>query len=760
MLQDNKALADAGRTELVGAKEEGLAEIIERAIGILRRQYVVVIFVALLGVGAGFIYLQIAAPIYTAKASLLIDSHSRSPLGSQSAIFSGDPLEIESQIEIIKSDAVALNVIRKLQLMSDPAFNQRTGFISYLLGYLMEIGGTTRPSSEPRAADKMIGAFESGLKVEPVSGRVISISYSSSSPSRAAEITNAIAQAYITDQLEARYDANRVATNWLQERLKELHNEADTAQRAVEAFKSQNNIVTAGGRPLDDQQVADLNSRLVASRAQTSDTLARLNRIQAVLNLGPDNADINVIAGVISDSNSSIATGLRQQYLEMARRESDWSARYGKDHIAVVNLRNRMREIRQSMFDELRRSAEVVKNDYEAAKQRQEEIEKQLANTIGQSHASNQAQVTLRGLESTADGYNGLYESFLKNYMEGAQQASFPISDARVISPASAQQITKKPKAGLILALSIVGGIGLGLGLGMLRDIMDRVVRTGKQLESALQVPCIALVPLLKSEQAGYPSPKAKPRRDANEQKEATNVPGIYWTVCHSPLSSFAEAIRSIKLAIDLHMATRSCKVIGFTSTLPNEGKSTLAASVAQLAAQAGRRVLLVDCDLRNPTLSRMLAPGAAAGVVDVISGRSSVTDTILTEPRTSLAIMPAGKKIPRFLTSEILSGEPMSKLFESLRQYYEYIIVDLPPLVPIVDVRGSTHLIDSFILTVEWGRTRIDLVEHALSSAVKVYDGLIGAVLNKTDMNFIKRYDSSGAYNYDKHYARYGYTE
>ena len=276
----------------------------------------------------------------------------------------------------------------------------------------------------------MIAAFESNLTVEPVGGRVVAIKYNSTSPDRAAQIANAIANAYITDQLEAKYQANRIATNWLQERQQQLREQADAAQRAVDSFKKQNNIVTtADGKSLDNAQVAELNSRLVAARTQTSDILARLNRLEAIVRLGPSDTHID---GAISEINSPIATTLRQQYLELARRESEWSARFGKDHLAVVNLRNRMQEIRNSLFEELRQAAETAKNDYEIAKQRQEEIEKQLANTVAQSQSTSQAQVTL--LDGTAAAYRKLYDGFLQQYMGSTQQATFPITEARVIS--------------------------------------------------------------------------------------------------------------------------------------------------------------------------------------------------------------------------------------------------------------------------------------------------------------------------------------
>ena len=248
------------------------------------------------------------------------------------------------------------------------------------------------------------------------------------------------------------------------------------------SFKKQNNIVTTDGKSLDNAQVAELNTRLVAARTQASDVLARLNRLEAIVRLGPSDTHIE---GAISEINSPIATTLRQQYLELARRENEWSARFGKDHLAVVNLRNRMQEIRNSLFDELRQAAETAKNDYEIAKQRQAEIEKQLANTVAQSQSTIQAQVTL--LDGTAAAYRKLYDGFLQQYMGSTQQATFPITEARVISAASPPLEKSKPKTRLVLALSLIGGLGLGIGLGILRDTMDRVFRTAKQIEAELQ---------------------------------------------------------------------------------------------------------------------------------------------------------------------------------------------------------------------------------------------------------------------------------
>src|SRR5262249_11424508 len=206
--------------------------------------------------------------------------------------------------------------------------------------------------------------------------------------------------------------------------------------------------------------------------------------------------------------------------------------------------------------------------------------------------------------------------------------------------------------------------------------------------------------------------------------------------------------------------ANRLSTVIGFTSAVPNEGKSTTAASLALLIGQVGQRVILIDCDLRNPSLTRALAPNGTTGIVEVLSGERSVDEVSWRCPVTNLVFLPAPEKSGLLHASEILASAAAKKLFEQLRLSYDYIVVDLPPLAPVVDVRATGHLVDFYFLVVEWGTTKIDVVQHALSRARPVYENLVGAVLNKTDMDQIGHYDMHRSEYYDnKHYARYGLT-
>jgi succinoglycan biosynthesis transport protein ExoP len=585
----------------------------------------------------------------------------------------------------------------------------------------------------------------------------IEIDFQSFDPDRAAQIANAVADAYMVDTLEAKYQTTRRTAMWLQDRLKELREQSSSAERAVVEFKAKNNIVDTGGRLMNEQQLTELNTALLKARTQTAEARARLERVEQILiSDAPDSA--TTAAATVADTlRSEVITKLRQRYLDLQAHESDWSQRFGPDHLAVVNVRNLMREIRRSILDELQRIAETYKSDYEIAKTREESVEKSLTELVAQSQTTNEAQITLHSLESSAQTYKTLYDSFLQRYMESVQQQSFPLSEARVITEAT-RGWRSAPNTMQVVAMASMAGLFLGVGIGLLRELSDRVFRTASQVEEILRADCISVVPMMGKDRkrmalAARRAAADRPRTIKHDQR-------LLWEVTDAPFSRFAEALRAIKVAADLSRLVKENKVIGITSSMPNEGKSTIAMACAALIAQSSGTVL-VDCDLRNPSLTRSLAPEAKSGVLDVMSGKTHLNDVTWTDPATNLTFVPAVVQSRLAHSSDILASEAMRKFFDQLRSSYEYIIVDLSPLAPVVDVRAMSHLIDSFLFIIEWGRTNFDVAEHALNMARGVHDNLLGVVLNKVDMNAIGRYESyRGNYYYKRYYARYGYTE
>ena len=768
MLQTNRLQSDNELPEGLaqGGEDGGIGSIINFVVGFLRRRYLWIIVSVVLAIAACFIYLRITPPTYTAQAQILLAAPPQFVKQQSLAAPEFDLGQMETQLQIIRSRAIAVAVIKQLKLEDDPDIKDSgPSFFSSLWRrfhkWVLPPPNERQVEAADQPPESMIQDFQERLSANRVNfSNVIEVSFSASSATQAAEIANATAQAYIADQLNAKLEANRLATRWLQERLRDLAEQALQAERTIGAYRSQKNIVSSGGKLIDEQQVTELSSRLVAARAQASEALARLNRYETTLNANlPDSAAIGTLDAAGADALSNpIINSLREKYLDLSRRESEYSARFGRDHLAVVNIRRQMRDLRTSILDEVKRLAEFSRGEVDVAKRRQEELEKRLAEAITQSRTTDSAELTIRSLENQAKALRSMYDSFLQRYMGSLQQETFPITETRVLSPASPPQFKSKPKGKKILVIGLVGGLGLGIALGLLKELMDRGFRTSAQVERALELPCLSLVPLLPSIEEA--SPPLQSEEDLKRRYISTSS-AIHRAVVDMPLSRYAEAIRSIKLAIDLSPDKTSAPIIGITSAMPNEGKTTISTSLAQLIAHCGKKVIVIDCDLRKPMLTKNLAPKAAIGLAEIVSQERSIEEAVWRDPKTNLVFLPAAGPGPVIHTTEILSAEATRELFAQLRADYDYIIVDLPPLAPVVDVRATSMLIDRFVLVVQWGQSKIDTVQHALHVAPHIYERMMGVVLNKTDIKEMVRWDSyTSDYYSDKHYALYGLSD
>ncbi|MGN1287329.1 MAG: GumC family protein, partial [Bradyrhizobium sp.] len=315
------------------AELPSLAETFDAFVTYLLRQYWVILGTAGLCLFGGICYLMTAAPSYTALATMIIDTRKFQAFQQQSPAndVPVDSSAVESQVEILKSENVALAVIRDLKLNEDPEFiGSRAGAAGAVLDFVSSLFAGSAPPNEFDRTRRAVRAFQKQLDVRRRGMTyVIEVSFRSLDPERAAQIANAVADAYIVDQLDSKYQATRRASAWLQDRIKELRTQASNAERAVLDYKKTNNIVTSSGKLLNEQQLGELNTQLVHVKSQVTDAKAKLDRIEAVVKGGvPD-------ATVADTLNNQVITKLRSQYLELANREADWSSRYGYNHLAA-----------------------------------------------------------------------------------------------------------------------------------------------------------------------------------------------------------------------------------------------------------------------------------------------------------------------------------------------------------------------------------------------------------------------------------------
>jgi exopolysaccharide transport family protein len=747
------------------SQSDALSRLLERLTGIIRRQYLLIFIIIAFTTAIGGVSLMTTPAVYSAHAKLLIDSGKVRAMQQQVAPYNAyvpfDFAEIMTQVEVLKSDGLALAVIKHLHLTENPAFVGRTeqGGLQALFGPLTGLfGATTVEPPDTRSEAELTRAALGTLRAQRTVGRVgetyvLDVGYTAFNPDLAARVANAFADAYIEEQLDSKYQNTRRANVWLLDRIKDLRAQAAAADRAVFDYKEKNKIVDVGARLLSDDQVTQLNSQLVNARAHMADTEARLDRINEIMKQDvPD-------AGTADSLTSGVITSLRSRYLDLAAREHIFSERYGANHLAVVSLRTQMTELRRSIADELNRIAQSYKSDYEIAKARVQGIETNLAGLISKTQLISRDRIGLSDLETTAKIYHSIYDNFLNRYMEATQQQSFPITDAHVIGTAESYQ--SGPNTHKIISTAIFLGLILGFGAALLREAVDRVFRTRQHVEAILRTNCLAVLPRLTPSAvvaSGAGDDAQNVQQPADSAKRIVSDTSDFTRVLEEPRSLFAEGFRSIKVAADIASAIKENKIIGVTSSVPKEGKSTIASNLAESMAHAGKRVVLVDGDLRNRTLSRNLAPGATTGLLEVLGSQISLPQAVYTDSRSSLAFLPAVIDSRLTHTDEVVGSKAFKQLLDGLRKDYDYIVVDLPPLAPVSDARATAGIIDSYIYVIEWGRTKINVVQHQLAAAPELYDRILGVVLSKADLKILARYEHYYGGNY-KNYSSYGYA-
>lgn len=364
----------------------------------------------------------------------------------------------------------------------------------------------------------------------------------------------------------------------------------------------------------------------------------------------------------------------------------------------------------------------------------------------------------VREMESNVSTYRALYDNFLQRYVQTVQQQSFPTVEARIAALANPPSDKSAPKTMLILAMMLAAGGAVGTTLAAFRELLDGSVRTGDQLADATGAPCLGILPAL---QVREPKQKRWFSRDHIEIEPVERQfrsEGILAVVENARYSRFSETIRSIKIAADLTVPGGSCRVIGISSCLPNEGKSTVAANFALLAAGGGVKVLLIDTDLRNPKLSRLLTVDPQLSLVEVVAQPDLLGQAIWwNSSLPNLHFLPGRTADSVADSFDILSGKGMHELLAQQATHYDYIVLDFAPLAPVVDVRAALSMVDGMLLVARWGATTIKILNRAVKMSDGLADKLFGVVLNRVDMKKLKKYDELDSdYYRNSYYLKY----
>ncbi|TIL50530.1 polysaccharide biosynthesis tyrosine autokinase [Mesorhizobium sp.] len=750
---------------------------VERLLGMAARQAKVVVACAAIGLFLGVLYLQTTPPTYMATSRVLIDEGLNKVVDEVSAasVSMQTDSAILSQIEILHSARLAAVVVDKQKLdLNDAFMNPPTSAVSKAAGFVRGVVRYFRPNPavgtadvtqlDPATRDAMIASsrrdyailkLQDEVQAERI-GRsyVISIAYQATDPALATAVTKAYADAYLADQLDASFDATERAAVWLQGRLTELRESSQAAALAVEKFRAEHGLAVDDGQLISDKQLSDLNGQLIEAQADTARASARYQQYKSIVESGSDNAFRDAAISADQPSNSIIST-LKTRYLTVAKRQQDIEANFGAEHPQAVALAKERADISAQIFGELKQLTESYRNEYEVALARETALRANVALAAGKSSIDNQSQVKLRELEQKATALSTLYQTFLGRYEEASQQQSFPVGKIRVISDATLPKSAATPRTSIVLGLSLVLGVMLGAGVGGLNEFRERFFRTGEDVRDRVGLKFLGYLPIIGSKVAkddkrddGQADIKTAQSASAAERRARMRVS------IDAPASMFSETLRSAKIAFDVVMEGQGSRVIGVISVLPGEGKSTVAANLAGLLAANGSKTLLVDGDLRNPGLSRSLGMEAEQGLMEAVVSGQTWQSVGKIDRQTKLAIVPAVPRGHFSHTSELLSSAGMRRFIDNAKETFQYIVVDLPPLGPVVDAKAFAPLADGFVLVTEWGRTPRAMVQSILSSESYIANKIVGVVLNKVDLKKLAKYGSIGGS--EKFFDRY----
>jgi len=741
--------------ELRGApqSQDGEADALLGILRSIRRNARMILAIAIAGTALATVVIFMITPKYQATVTLLVDPRQTKILEGAEVVGrpGTDNGAIESEVELLTSDRTMRQVISKLGLQNDDEFNGSGSLLELVKATVMLplrlIFGDKR-AIDPLSPivdrlGKAVEAKRRGLTY------VIELNALSRDPEKAARIANAFAEIYLADQLTAKSEATDRASHWLQGRTEEMRARLEKSEKALEQYKAEAGLFDPGGENLSDRQISQLNDQLVAARAQAAAARSKYEQLQQVT---PER--LRSAAASPDVLQSGVVSNLRAQYADVAKQQAERETRYGSGHPMVATGRAQLADIERQITAEIRRIVTSAKNEYEIAKSRQESLEASLDELKERAAHFNQAAVKLHELEREAQANRDLFQSFLSRAKQTAE-LNFQIPDSRVVSAATPPSSPSYPRRALVIALAFFGSLGLGTALALARSAFGRGFRRSFEIETALGLQPLASIPLV-GRQFGNPLPLlgqksqlalANARSDAAPAGSGARGNGasqLARLLLRKPDSPFAESIRSLYLTLRRQSGGRKIGVLLVTSALPHEGKSTVAVNLARVAARAGSKVLLIDGDLRKPSISSVLEIDSGSSLVDLLREEGDLDASVTQDPSSGLYTIAGARRASGDEAIGLLTSERLARLIQSARNVFDLVVIDTSPLLAVADSRLLLELADAAILVVASERTSRDALMTALSESPELESKLAGVVLNGTDD--IERYYRYGS--------------
>lgn len=668
---------------------------------------------ALLG-GAAALIMNALPSRYDAEAQILLDTRDRRTVEFQQVVgdLAIDNAAVASEIAVLRSRRLLRQIAADLALDQVPEFAApQRGLrekLALRLGALSpDIADRIAPARPPHppieiAVERLAQAITASQK-----GRsyVIGVSIRTGDADLSASIANALAEAYIDDQLLAKSDATSRASDWLKRRIDELKSQSANADANVQSYLAEQSVGDGQGAAVTGQQLAEINSQLVSARASRAEAEARHDQISRLIAEKGETAAANVLS-------SPLILSLRQQRAEVKRREAELVTRYGPKHPKMINVKAELHDIGGAIAAELRKRVATLANDAEVARAREAALTTALTDVEDRSVDLSRASVGLRQLEREAEASRRIYEDVLARYKETTEQQDIQQADARVISTASPAAAPAAPRRSLIAGLAAMGGALLGFGLVFLAEVTANTFRTSAEAERALGLRVFAKLPIARGG-----------RRRARLLRMLRDRPN----------SAYAEAVRGLRNA--LQAGSAPADVVMITSAAPGEGKSSTCLALAQSCAAMGRTAIVVECDFRRPSADEAIQVDRRNGgpdLLDVLNGDATVEEAARRLAENGAVALTLRAPAPK--AADILSSQRFRQLIASLARAYDLVLLDTPPVLPVSDAAAIAASADQVLMLVRWNHTARQAAEACAKKLAEAGAAPIGVVLTLVD--------------------------
>jgi succinoglycan biosynthesis transport protein ExoP len=720
-----------------------------------RRKLFLLGFVAIvLGVTAA--YVSRMPPAYEAEALVMLNDRPQQAVPEIPDVVVGSPPNeegLQSQLLLIKSRSMAERMVDELNLHLLPEFNpalqpKTVNLINWLdpvrlipaaildrlprawADTLMTTALGSDMTDQDRAAllrTQIVDNVMASIMAEPANrSTVLSVKFISTDPQLAALGTNTLARLYLTEQLETKQSASRRARDFLEHEIDRLRASVASAEQAVQDYRQKTGL---GGVTPDEQQLAELTTQLVLSRSERAQAEARLRQVEKLVNSG---VNLEQAAQML---DSPVLADLRTREVDLNRQLAELSNEYGDRHPKMVNLRSELKSLEERKQAEILQVRQRLRDDVQVQRQREATLESNIDGLKSQLAQHNEANIGLEALQREATADRDLLETYINRAKEIASQQKAQEPDARIISSAVLPDEPTYPRRKLIFGVALFGALLLGSLAVFGLEQLDNTFRSSEQIEDAIGLPTLGLVPVIAGLDKRYGAPQDY--------------------VLDNPNSPFGESVRSLRTAMLLTSMGAPPKTVLLTSAIPSEGKTSMAMCLARVHARSGRRTLIIDCDVRRPRLHELTGVANQIGLSDVLLRQRELNEVVHSDERSGAYFVTAGAPAPD--PAALLASERMRRLLKEVSNRYDLVLLDSPPVLSVSDARVLSQMVDKTVFLIHWGATRRHDSMMGIKQLIEAGADMAGVVLTRVNVRKHARYGyRDSGYYYDEKYTKY----